>query len=181
MDERRRYFRIEDEFQVRVAPAGTRKAGSRVGDEARELHAVLMRLSNKLPEVAEAIALLDRRVARLEHGGLDGAAASAALVQGTNISGSGVAFHSRHALVPGMDLDVDLLLDEGKLEVQAGGRVVSCDLAAVPHDGWLVRVDFTGIAAHDEETLIQYVLQRQVRRLRIERSLGRAPIPPGAR
>ena len=186
MDERRRYFRIEDDFQVRLAPAGRRKARHGVGEEAKELHAALVRLGNKLPDVAEVIALIERRVTKLEHGGLAGETSSAAVVHGTNISGSGVAFYSRQRLLPGMELDLDLILDEGKLELQAAGRIVSCDLASHLHgdghgEGCLVRVDFTSIAAHDEETLVQYVLQRQVRRLRVERSLGRAPIQSESR
>lgn len=186
MDERRRYFRIDDDFHVRLFPAGMRTASNVVGDEAKELHAALVRLGNKLPEVAELFRLLDRRLAKLENGGMDGPGSPTALAHGTNISGSGVAFHSRQRLVPGVDVDLDLVLDEGKLELQASGRIVSCDLVSNEFggghgDGCLVRVEFTEIAARDEETLIQYVLQRQVRRLRVERSLGRAVIQPGAR
>lgn len=182
MDERRRYFRIDDEFQVRLAPAGSRKVGSRVSAEAKELHAALTRLSSRLPDVAEVIELIERRVTKLEHGGIGVGTDPATVVQGTNISGSGIAFYAKQRLLPGMELDLDLILDDGKLELEAGGRIVSCDLATPEQgEGCLVRVDFTSIAAHDEETLIQYVLQRQVRRLRVERSLGRAPIQPGAR
>lgn len=191
MDERRRYFRIDDEFQVRLTPAGTRRASSSVSDEAKELHSAMARLRNRLPEVADLLSLIERRVVKLEQATEQGSATSrAAVVQGTNISGCGVAFHSEQQLAADTELELDLVLDEGKLELRATGRVVSCVPAAAdgsdtagPADGrygWLARVDLVDIDAGDEETLVQYVLQRQVRRLRIDRGNGRAlgPLPP---
>ena len=67
MGERRRYFRIDDEFQVRAVPSngGPREAVS-VPVEARALGQALARLRQKLPEAADAIELIARRVAVLE-------------------------------------------------------------------------------------------------------------------
>ncbi len=196
MGERRRFFRIDDEFEVRVLPGnGAPRQAEDVSNEARELGQALGRLRRKLPEAADVIELLARRVAVLEHQGEEpGDFSPAEMVQGTNISGCGIAICSRRQLVPGRMLDLELHLDAGAVRFKAVGRVVSCESLssraaggqltrqhsprepaprqealrqeAPRQENWLVRIDFVAIEPDDEEALVQYVMRRQLRQLR---------------
>ena len=176
MNERRRYFRIEDEFQVRFTPTvGGATRTPDVPSEARELGQALTRLWQKLPEAAEAIEMIARRVAMLEQHSESDSLSPAELVQGANISGCGLAFFSRRPLTHGRLFDLDLYLESGAVQLRAVGRVVACETlkqSGKPGGpGCLVRVDFVQIEPEDEETLVQYVLRRQLRQLRKGREL----------
>ena len=167
MNERRRYFRIEDEFQVRCTPSvGGATRAADAPSEARELGQALTRLRQKLPEAAEAIEMIARRVAMLEQGSESDGLSPAEMVQGANISGCGLAFFSRRPLTHGRLFDLDLYLEAGAVHLRTVGRVVACEPMKPGSRGCLVRVDFVQIEPDDEETLVQYVLRRQLRQLR---------------
>jgi c-di-GMP-binding flagellar brake protein YcgR len=97
------------------------------------------------------------------------------MVQGTNISGCGIAIYSRQNLASGRMLELELLLDSGAVRLRAVGRVVSSETLRPREKGWLVRIDFVDIDTADEETLVQYVMRRQLRLLRREREAGLRP------
>ena len=177
MGERRRFFRIDDEFEVRVLPTnGGPRQRDELSSEARELGLALSRLRKKLPEAADVIELLARRVAELERKDEDTSGLSPAeMVQGTNISGCGIAIYSRQNLASGRMLELELLLDSGAVRLRAVGRVVSSETLRPREKGWLVRIDFVEIDTADEETLVQYVMRRQLRLLRREREAGLRP------
>jgi hypothetical protein len=177
MSERRRFFRIDDEFEVRVLPSnGGPRPREEPTSEARELGQALARLRKKLPEAADVIELLARRVAVLERKDEDTEGLSPAeMVQGTNISGCGIAIYSRQDLAPGRMLDLELLLESGAVRLRAVGRVISSETLRPSEKGWLVRIDFVDIDTADEETLVQYVMRRQLRLLRRDRDAGARP------
>lgn len=153
---------------------GPRPRGE-ISIEARELGQALARLRQKLPEAADAIELIARRVAVLERqGDHDVEFSPAEMVKGSNISGCGIAFYSSRELAAGRTLDLELHLDSGAVRLQATGRVISSESLAPREQGWLVRVDFSDMEPGDEETLVQYVMRRQLRQMRRARDAADA-------
>lgn len=189
MAERRRFFRIDDEFKVRLVPSnGGPRPPEPVSTEAKELNRALAKLRQRLPEAAEAIEMIARRVAVLEHAGElhDAGAAPAEIVPGSNISGCGLALYSPQPMPRKQMLDLDLYLDSGNVHLRAVGRVVACEplpdsVGSTRSRGHLVRIDFEQMDSEDEELLVQYVLRRQLRQLREGRLRQDGPPPTAPR
>jgi hypothetical protein len=170
MAEKRRYFRINDDFEVRYVPAdgATAVADGRARD-LRELRALLARLRLQSPEVAEAFALIERRLLSLERDG--GVAASTEASPGLNLSGCGVAFLTNDTLAVGQRLHLELYLHGDEPVLAAEGSVVACQPASgrLRRRANIVRVDLLNMRDSEAEALVQYVLRRQAQMLRANR------------
>ena len=163
MEERRRYFRLYDNFRVQVTPA---RADKRETDtsaaDVHKLKLLIAGISARQPEIGDALALIDRRLANLE-GTMDGAEVT---VPGINLSACGVAFLSDKPMRAGSMLDLSLYIDHASLVICTLARVVE----SVPAEGHAhqqeVRVDYVDMNADERELLIQYMLKRQGEQLR---------------
>lgn len=183
MQERRRYFRIDDRLGVELKPLEPAMAeiltqqirrGLVDGDfrtpfDAR-LQTLLEAVNVQQPLVAEALALLNRKLdLMLEQMALDSTALQelATTVLQASISACGLAVASDRQFPVDSLVQVDLSLLPGEQRLTALARVVVCD--ALPQDeggGWYLRLDYREIHPDDQELLIQHVLRRQGVQLR---------------
>lgn len=176
MEEKRRYFRINDQFEVRYTLIDTPQllADDRARD-LRELRLLVARLRVQLPDVAEALALIERRVLSSGH---DGARVSAKVepAPGLNLSGCGIAFLTDSVLPVGQHLHVEVHLRGNEPVLAGDARVVACDRAVgkIRRRANIVRVDLINMHAEDAEALVQYVLKRQAQMLRANRHVDSA-------
>jgi len=183
--ERRRFFRIDDEvyleyrllpeeeYQHRLAqPPGTRQDSSEL---ALQLHSLTSQASNTLaqirkrdPEVGQYLAIIDRKLELLARavlgsqlGHISGPNAQ------VNLSGSGIAFYRAEPLPTESKLELRLMLFPGHTVINALGRVVHCTVARgetpLP---CRIGVEFTHLAEIAREALVRHTLELQSTRLR---------------
>ena len=183
MDERRRFFRINDTIGLNyrvvdrkaeaAADAAAGKSGRRVdlkhllATHDHRLEQVLATLQKREPLVAEALQLLNRKLTTMtaylevERGRMDD---MEFLVKHVNISACGLAFVADENIPLQSYLAMDLLLNGEPVPLRVWANVVRCDQK---HKGqFYTRVDFDQMEPSDQEKLIQYMLKRQSEQLR---------------
>lgn len=187
-DERRRYFRIEDDFEVRfrVLPQRESSRPTRIQTTIRESvdelrnksRLVLNRLKISHKDVAELLELQELRLRRIEDLVPDGPEFGAAPTAedhagvGVNISACGVAFRTGYSVPPESRLRVTMTLQPDDLRVTTTGIVVSCarpNTVRTEENPFLVQVDFRGMHPDAEELLVQHILKRQSALIRARR------------
>jgi len=182
MDERRRFFRINDTIGLnyRIVDRGTEtsdtpldKTHHRVdlknllAANDHRLEQVLATLQKREPLVAEALQLLNRKITMMtsylevERGRVDD---MEFLVKHVNISACGLAFVADENIPLQSCLAMELLLNGEPSPLRVRASVVKCDQK---HKGqFYTRVDFDEMESADQERLIQYMLKRQSEQLR---------------
>lgn len=180
MDERRRYFRIEDsiglqyellsdeEARVRQAAIdrGDYGANNSLQETERQLQLLIDKLRVQNPEFAEAVNLLNTKFNLLKN--RDESGLSHIKVVRASISACGVSFELREHFKPGEQVYLDITLLPTDLHVHTVAEVVSC--REVPEvNRWLVSLDFVHLTTELEELLIQHVVKRQGRLLAEQR------------
>lgn len=186
--ERRRYFRIEDTFEVRFRVL-SQSEGSRSTriqttiresvDELRNRSRLsLSRLKISHKDVAELFELMEQRLRRIEDLVPEEMTFGAAgkdeenVGHGVNISACGVAFHCEGRLEPNTRLRLSLTLQPEDLRVTTTGTVVTCvrtNTVVETELPFLASVDFRGMHPDAEELLVQHILKRQSALIRAER------------
>jgi len=169
-EERRRYFRIYDDFRVcyRIAADLDHDPTERPTSDSHRLKLLISRIAGVSQDVADALAVIDKRLMALEQGVPSGNEHTA---QGINISACGVAFVSESQLPLGTPLDITLYLDKASLVLNALGRIVGSEVAVAHPGAFMMRADFERMNPDERELLIQYVLRRQGEQLR-HRAIG---------
>lgn len=188
-DERRRYFRLDDYFEVRfqVLERVDRGAGTRFQatvreslDELRNKSRLLLnRLRIAQREVGELLELFELRLRRLEDLVPDDDAVlpppgerQEMVAAGINISACGAAFWSPLELPADTRLRLVMTFMPDDLRVTTGGRVVGCERSAMVKDTehpFVLRVDFHDMHPDAQEVLVQHMLKRQSAQLRAAR------------
>lgn len=168
MKERRRYFRLDDEFRVRFSLASEHALKQQGGlADARKLRLLISRIGVKSPEIADALSIMDRKINELiDESSLPSVSDT---VIGFNISACGVAFPVVERLEHGARLNLEMLFENGTLSIASVGKVIGCEAAVLPKKyagRFLARVDFTEMHGDDRELLIQYTLKRQGEQIR---------------
>ncbi len=184
MNERRRYFRIQDTVSIHyqilegnglkeeiyqanvgyVKYSELRNASHCI--DAR-LDAIAEKLGRENPLVAEAITLISRRFALLEL--MSGDSKPEAVMQWpeleVSLSGSGIAFEATRELLEDTPLKLEVILHPESQYISTLGRVVGC---RKNEDGnsFMVAVDFEGISDENREQLVQHILKRQIEQIR---------------
>lgn len=176
VDERRRFFRIDDTVGISYRVLTDEELLSRAKGEGHPLDAFGMiasyesRIENGLsqlrvrdPEVAAVLENINKKmncvinqleveshlVQRIAH-----------KVQEVNISACGLAFMADDAIDVGRVMSLNLMLRPTNLHISTYGTVIDCD--AQPGDGgFYVRVNFQDMDPADQEVLIQHIVKRQ--------------------
>ncbi|BBL71558.1 PilZ domain-containing protein [Methylogaea oryzae] len=185
----RRFFRIRDRiyFSYRRADEATPSDAERgkaadplkslpgklsaLGNESRPVFRKLMKES---PEVAAAIAILDKKIGLLAEAliskSMDG---SGPAMSDVSLSASGVGFAAPAPLPRDLPVVVTMLLPPSLFKIVADGKVVACRLNdEVPEAGkFWIGVDFTRIDERDQEFLTGYVLKKQAEEIKHQREL----------
>jgi hypothetical protein len=168
--DRRRFFRIDDRLQIALRRAGDAAQGAadaaRTADAMveidRRLKVLIGSARVQAPAVAELAELLNRK---LDHV-IDTLQLSEELAQraafreyAINLSACGAALHTTEPFEPGERLALEMLFPPGDQRLRVLARTVRC----VPGDagGYMLYLDFAGLAAEDQEFLIQYIVRRQ--------------------
>ncbi|MBN2886303.1 MAG: PilZ domain-containing protein, partial [Chromatiaceae bacterium] len=180
--ERRRYFRIDDEVALTLKPVPAEeeaRAVERFQDASQHFgllndlravrteHLPLRRqLQHRHGAMMSYIGVLERQLELLAMA-LDahwnGPQLPNALV---NLSAQGLRCNSELALTPGDLVEIWLMLFPEHSRIYALGRVVSVEETGENGDG--IAIDFAHLREADQEAIAQHVHQLQIQRLRAE-------------
>ena len=201
MKERRRFYRINDsvvlnyrafpEEQVDEAISRLKMLSSQhkllhnsLGGLELRLDFLLQEITEPLPEIAEALKLINRKLSILSH--LDSPDTNSVLeldknnIEATpvpthevNLSGGGLAFYSPGAIPIGETMEIELALFPDYYNVRGVGRVVDCREVeeADPDKKYEVAVDFIYLQEEDREYIIAHILKKQSEELKEQREL----------
>ena len=173
--ERRRYFRIEDdvalsweaieESDVILRKAELRRKrmtqGDRLRDTERDLQLLIDKLRIQNPEFARAIELLNVKFSTLKalHEEAFLPAGSKKRITRVDISACGVSFRTDERLLPGRKVVLDITLLPTDMVIECIAEVVGCEEDG--ENAWVLRFDFLDIPPEDEEVLVQHMVKRQ--------------------
>lgn len=168
--DRRRFFRIDDRIHLalrRVAEAALGAArAARTADAMveidRRLKVLIASARVQAPAVAELAELLNRK---LDHV-IETLQLSEEIAQRAsfreyeiNLSACGAALQTSEHFDPGERLTLEMQFQPGDQRLLLEARAVRC--VAKDGGGYVLYLDFAGIAAEDQEFLIQYIMRRQ--------------------
>ncbi|TVZ40134.1 PilZ domain-containing protein [Alteromonadaceae bacterium 2753L.S.0a.02] len=190
LDERRRYFRINERVGIAYQMLSTGSALSGDGPEAsflvresnskfagilNEIEALdeaieheLGELTESHPAVVKLVSLFNQKLERvISHIVLDNQLISrlARRLKEANISACGIAFVNDETVDVGTSLKMELTLYPDEQTLLTRGRVVACE-PELEGAGYYWRVDFFGMEKADQETLIQHVVRSQSQQLK---------------
>lgn len=182
MEERRRYFRLDDEVildfeaisqeEVQRWKARHQDHINELAELERDIAGVLHQVQAQNPTVARLFELLNQKVNLLNSP--VGPDAKPELSQTevrtrVNLSACGMAFHSTEPLSESDNLRLQMQLKPSNIPITLMGTIVGVEHTADPDAPYLVRVDFEGLREAEQEILIHHLFQLQSRRLRSER------------
>ncbi len=189
MDDRRRYFRINDKVSLKyrvVQGIDVETEIKRTEHEQNNLAEIknafncieakimskMARIEEVSPLVAEILGLYDKKLSLIESMIMhhDDQENSITETQQVNLSASGMSFESNTPINEGVNLKMELILFPEYQFIPLYARVVDCKKKM---DDNLYRfniaVDFVGICESDQEIIMQHVLSRQTASIKKER------------
>lgn len=190
MDDRRRYFRINDKVSLKyrvVQGVDIETEIKRTEHEKNNLvemknafNGIEARIISKMsrveevsPLVAEILGLYDKKLSLMQsmimHN--DDIDNSITETQNVNLSASGISFVSNTPINEGVDLKMEIILFPEYQFIPVYARVVDCRKKM---DDNLYRfniaVDFIGICESDQEIIMQHILSKQAKQIKNDRS-----------
>tara|TARA_R110002072_G_scaffold104540_2_gene228994 strand:- start:8311 stop:8859 length:549 start_codon:yes stop_codon:yes gene_type:complete len=171
MDERRRYFRIDDNIGIRyevlapdeVAPRQAALARGEIrGDNTlqlaeRQLQLLIDKLRVQQPEFAEAIHLLNTKFNALKDA-LPSHADFHSVVMPVSISACGLSFDIEAEIRAGEILYMDLTLLPTDLHIHTLAEIVACQQSG---SVWTISADYLNLSEENEELMVQHIVKRQ--------------------
>lgn len=179
-DERRRFFRIDDEIAVHFTPLSDEYGGEDVEYETMDVNQeyhmslevqirqamVAARASS--PKIAQVLDLLNQKINLLrasEH--LEN---SEPVLKKANISACGVSFAWSDAMEVGQQIMLNLYLQPRHELIRTPAHIAGVeenpDEETRQQEPYILRIDFDDIHHSLQEVLIQHVVQRQAYHLR---------------
>ncbi|MFT6153921.1 MAG: c-di-GMP-binding flagellar brake protein YcgR [Crocinitomicaceae bacterium] len=174
-EERRRYFRIDDEVALSFTLLADEKEGGNE-DLNQEFHMSLevqirhamADLRSQSSKVAYVLDLMNQKINLLRS--TEEKDGSAPVLKGANLSACGIAFTWHENLPINQQLMVNLYLQPNheliRTEAHVAGVAKNEDTNAAQEEFYIVRLDFDNIQKNYQELLIQHVVQRQGHQLR---------------
>ncbi len=187
-DERRRYFRIEDQIILSWQPITPEEktkgierfargeiqypdlAGMYLGLEA-DLCDTIQAVSAKDPHIANALELINRKVNLfIKKIPLDQTVQTLLdeMPQFVNISASGLSFEATSSKTQGQDLKLEIVLLPEKIYIFCYAKVVDC-IPIENSANYRMNVDFVAMRDEDTERLVQHIMRKEVEFLRARR------------
>ncbi len=188
-DERREYFRIDDEIaldyrlvNVDQVDRLVERIHARVPDRftvassfsatSRQMAQALHKVQNQSPELMRCLQAIDQKLNMLaqlfasEEIGMDEQP-----TREVNLSAGGLAFRAQHEIATGTLLEVRMVLFPSLVGILNLSRVIHCERIS---DGnaqfpWQVAVNYEELRESDRELLVRHVMTKQTSRLRAER------------
>ncbi len=184
-EERRRYFRIDDEIVLifkevgeGVVPNPEKFENEEILDAfslssaldvlTQESRVHLKKLERRQPDVAEIFKNLERKIDLIVQNLLvNETQPSDRATQAVNISAAGIAFDADNALEPGAVIQLKMILPPSLVALMAYGKVVYCNKNANEDSfGHRIGVDFLSLREQDRELLIRYIVKRQIQQIK---------------
>lgn len=195
MDDRRRYFRINDNvslkyrvvqgIDVETEIKRTEHEQNNLAELKNAFNCIEAKIMTKMdrieevsPLVAEVLGLYDKKLTLIQNMVLhnDDKENSISETQQVNLSASGMSFESHTPINEDVNLKMELVLFPEYQFIPVYARVVDCKKKM---DDNLYRfniaVDFIGICESDQETIMQHVLSKQAKQLKTERNEPEQP------
>lgn len=189
MDDRRRYFRINDKvslkyrvvqgIDVETEIKRTEHEQNNLAEMKNAFNCIEAKIMTKLarveeasPIVAEILSLYDKKLSLMQSLIMhkDDEENSIAETQQVNLSASGMSFESNTPLNEEVKLKMELILFPEYQFIPVYARVIDCTKKMDDNlYRFNVAVDFVGISESDQETIMQHVLSRQSVALKKER------------
>lgn len=179
-EERRRFFRIDDDVAVHFTLVGDEYGGEDVEYESldvnQEYHMSLevqirqamVGVRSAAPKIAQVLDLMNQKINLLRSA--EQLENSQPLLKKANISACGIAFSWHESLKPGQQMMLNLYLQPRHEHVRTPAHVVAVDENQDEEtrqiEPYVLRIDFDDIHHSLQEVLIQHVVQRQAYHLR---------------
>lgn len=189
MDDRRRYFRINDKVSLKYRVVQgidieteikrTEHEQNNLAELKNAFNCIQAKIMTKLdrveevsPLVGEILGLFDKKISLIEsmvmhHDDKENAITE---TQCVNLSASGISFESKTPINEDVNLKMELVLFPEYQFIPVYARVIDCRKKM---DDNLYRfniaVDFVGISESDQEIIMQHVLSRQAKQIKSER------------
>jgi len=189
-EERREYFRIEDEValdyrlisqseadqlveRLRSRAVDRFTAAASFAATTRQMAHMIHKVQTESPELARCLQALDNKlnmVAQLfvsEEMGLDEQP-----TRQVNLSAGGVAFRAQHEIKVGTLLELRMVLFPSLVGIITVSRVVQCERSG---DGnmqfpWQLAVEYDYLREPDRELLVRHIMAKETEQLRARRS-----------
>lgn len=188
-DERREYFRIDDEIALDYRLIGEQEleqlvdrvqshvpdkftASSSFAATSRQMAHVMHKVQADSPELARCLQAIDQKLNMLAQ--LFVAEEINLHEQPTrevNISAGGLLFRAQHEIPAGSLIELRMVLFPSLAGILAASRVVHCDRV---DDGnlqfpWQVAVEYEHLRERDRELLVRHTISKQTTQLRSKR------------
>ena len=189
IDERRRFFRIDDAINLYYKIVDEKEviAASKMSDDVlsncslvtalemldQESRLIMFRIEKNEPEIAEYLKTLDSKISLLSQAVMrQGNDFSESKMCNTNISASGLAIEIDHSIEVGEYLEIKLLLTSCIAVILIYGKVVYCKKnteagAAIQYQ---VGIDYVNLNDQDREILIKHIVKRQMQQIREQKA-----------
>lgn len=174
-EERRRYFRIDDEVAISFTLLEDESEANQeslneefhMSLEVQIRHA-MADIRSQSPKIAQVLDLMNQKINLLRTA--DSVDGSSPVLKGANLSACGVAFSWHESLPISQQLMVSMYLQPNheliRTEAHVAAVTANKEASSSSDDQYVVRLDFDNIQKNYEEVLIQHVVQRQGYQLR---------------
>ncbi len=183
-EERRRFFRIEDEICLEVSVVTEQEYDNALQELTKvqqspfalsatfasinHAHLPMMNsIRSSFPEIAQYLDLMNKKIDNLSQHILDEELpCSDKNMQKVNLSASGIAFDSTQAYSMNQPLMLRMVLLPEKIGLEVFGRVVNTQSFPDSGNSVHISVDFEHIRTDDQELMIKHNLNKQMQELR---------------
>lgn len=178
--ERRRFFRIDDEVAIsyrvisndemtkadglkrnEVEPASLANELEKMNEVSR-IH--FRHVEKESPEVARYFSFIEAKINLLAHHIIMGTdELFVKTIQPVNISASGVSFSVNNALNAGDTVEIKFILTPSLTSIKTLSRVISCEPEG---DQFKVAVEYSQLSDEDRDLLIRHIVKKQMNDIR---------------
>lgn len=186
MQERRRFFRLDDEVTLDFRPLsaeefeqwqnGQQLQHSELLQLEQELGLLLHQLRASHPQLGQVLELFNRKI-NLLHNTQDHSGDTPELRSGSNearmqvnLSACGIAFYTDEPLQAERFMLLNMQLKPSNASLSLAGDIVAVEEVNHARGRYQVRVNFDGLKETEQEMLIQHLFQLQSRTLRQQRA-----------
>ncbi len=189
-DERREYFRIDDEVALDYRVIDSRdvdqlleKIQSRLVDRftaassftatTRQMTHLIHKIQTQSPELARCLQAIDQKLNMIAQ--LFVSEEIKEKLQDTrevNLSAGGVAFRAQHELPVDTLLELRMVLFPSLVGILTISRVIHCERVSDgnPQFPWQVAVEYEHLKETDRELLVRHIMARETEQLRSQRT-----------
>ena len=178
-DERRRFFRIDDEAEISFKTISDEEyqawkdgqkdeEGEKLAKLEAELGMTLANLKSQQPQLAKICELLNQKIniAMSTHSKTHGFIDNGEL-KPINLSACGIAFHTSEDIQADQNILLQLKLKPSNVSIVTTGKVIDNGLSNGKN---IVRVDFQDLGENNQDLLMQHLFQVQSRELKKQRN-----------